>query len=83
MNDYNQNIKGLEAAYKEVFGRELKGRIIELCDNYGLGIDKLCTELNPDGVVPCEWSLYDLAQHYQLSIPVKGASVKAYTSINN
>ena len=60
-----QNIKGLEAAYKAVYGRELRERVAELTDKYPpASWDRLCTELNPNNPVPCHWTLTELATHY-------------------
>ena len=63
-HDHNdQNIQGLEAAYKAVFNRSLEGRVQELVSNYS-DLDAICTELNPDNAVPCFWKLSELASHY-------------------
>ena len=62
----NQSIIGLEAAYLAVFDRPLRDRVIELVDSYTSRIDATCTELNPDGVVPCMFKLSELAEHYKV-----------------
>ena len=64
--DIAQSITGLEAAYEAVFNRPLRDRVAELAAKYPDNLDNVCTELNPDGVVPCFWALSELAEHYAI-----------------
>ena len=67
MTKDDQNIKGLEAAYVAVFNKTLRSRLIELLDEYGIDkLQYLCCELNPQGAVPCFWTIDELVQHYRL-----------------
>ena len=65
MNKDDQNIIGLEAAYKAVYHRELKTRVNELIAEYGDSVDNLHSELNPNNSVPCHWKISELANHYR------------------
>ena len=61
----DQSIKGLEAAYRAVYHRSLKERVLELYYDYSEDqLPALCTELNPDNSVPCFWTLPELVSYY-------------------
>ena len=59
-----QDIRGLEAAYRVIFNRSLRGRVLELAESYPDNLDGVCTELNPDNPVACHWLLSELVAHY-------------------
>ena len=67
----NQNIKGLEAAYRTVYNRELSDRVQELVNQYGDSIsrlDSVCCEIQPNGAVPCFYKLSELGSYYKIKV---------------
>lgn len=63
----SQDIRGLEAAYLQIYNRPLGERVAELAASYSEHqYATVCTELNPGNPVPCFWTLPELIKHYKL-----------------